>query len=80
MTVKKSGSTSKGEHYEVFARDNPERPLQHIGTVQAENIELAIAHARFVYSERIWEELQIAPTSSFSNCLKPQLKGVVGMA
>jgi len=80
MTEKKTGSTSKGENYEVFARDNPERPLQHIGTVQAENKELAIAHARFVYSERIWVELLIAPTNSFSNCMKPQLQGVVGMA
>jgi 1,2-phenylacetyl-CoA epoxidase PaaB subunit len=80
MTVKKTSSSSTGENYEVFARDNPERPLQHIGTVQADNQQLAIAHARFVYSERIWAELLIAPTASFSNCLKPQLKGVVGMA
>ena len=80
MTAKKTGSTSNGENYEVFARDNPERPLQHIGTVQAENKELAIAHARFVYSERIWAELLIAPTNSLSNCMKPQLQGVVGMA
>ena len=80
MTAKKTSSTSKGENYEVFARDNPERPLQHIGTVQAENRELAIAHARFVYSERIWAEMQIAPTNSFSDCMKPHLKGVVGMA
>ena len=80
MTVKKTSSTSIGENYEVFARDNPERPLQHVGTVQAENRELAIAHARFVYSERPWAELLISPTKSFSNCMKPHVKGVVGMA
>ena len=49
--ITKNYPTRKGTNYEVFARDNPERPLQHIGTVQAENEQLAIAHARFVYSE-----------------------------
>ena len=69
-----------GETFEVFARDNAERPLQHIGTVQAENKQLAVARARFVYSERPWAELCLAPTASFSGCLKPGDDGKVGMA
>lgn len=78
--AKKQYPKQTGEDYEVFARDHVERPLQHVGTVQAENRELAIAHARFVYSERIWVELCVAPTQSFSNVLKPEKKGIVGMA
>jgi len=31
--------------FEVFGRDHAERPLQHLGTVRAENKQLAIAHA-----------------------------------
>lgn len=69
-----------GETFEVFARDNPERPLQHIGTVQAENTKLAVARARMVYSERPWVEMCISPTSSFSGCLRPGEDGIVGMA
>jgi len=64
----------------VFARDNPERPLQHIGTVQAENEQLAIAHARFVYSERPWAELIIAPSDGFLDCLRTGKRGVIGIA
>ena len=29
--------------FEVFGRDDAERPLQHLGTVRAENKQLAIA-------------------------------------
>jgi 1,2-phenylacetyl-CoA epoxidase PaaB subunit len=68
------------ESFEVFGRDNPERPLQHIGSVQAQNKQLAVARARFVYSERPWAELCLAPTASFSGCLKPGDDGKVGMA
>ena len=68
------------ETYEVFGRDHIERPLQHLGTVKAENKPLAMARARFVYSERPWVELCLAPTVSFAGCLKPGEDGVVGIA
>ena len=78
--ITKNYPTRKGANYEVFARDNPERPLQHIGTVQAENEQLAIAHARFVYSERPWAELTIAPSDGFLDCLRSGKRGVIGIA
>ena len=68
------------ETFEVFGRDHLERPLQHLGTVRAENKSLAIAHARFVYSEREWVELCLSPTSSFSGCMRAGEDGQVGMA
>jgi len=68
------------ETFEVFGRDHAERPLQHLGTVRAENKQLAIAHARFVYSERLWVEMCLSPTQSFSGCMGPGQDGLVGMA
>ena len=66
--------------FEVFGRDHAERPLQHLGTVRAENKQLAIAHARFVYSERLWVEMCLSPTYSFSGCMGAGQDGMVGMA
>lgn len=66
--------------YEVFGRDHVERPLQHLGTVQGANRNVAVAHARFVYSERQWVELCLSPTDSFSGCLHAGTDGRVGVA
>jgi 1,2-phenylacetyl-CoA epoxidase PaaB subunit len=51
-------------YYEVFARRNSRTPLAHIGSVEAPNAELAKARAWFVYTEHIWQELCIVPTSA----------------
>lgn len=75
-----SKTSQTNESYEVFGRDNVERPLQHLGTVQAPNKLLAVAHAKFVYSERPWVELCLSPTTTFSGCLKAGQDGQVGMA
>lgn len=75
-----SKKSQKTENYEVFGRDNVERPLQHLGTVQAPNTLLAIAHAKFVYSERPWVELCLSPTKTFSGCLAAGQDGQVGIA
>lgn len=77
--TKKSADTKNMQDFEVFGREHIERPLQHLGSVEAENTELAIARARFVYSEREWIELCIAPTNEFYGCLKKDQKGVVGV-
>ncbi len=79
MSILKSG-TLKGDTYEVFGRDHKEKPLQHLGSIVAENHKLAVAHARFTYSERPWVELNVAPTASFSDCLRAGVTGKVGMA
>jgi 1,2-phenylacetyl-CoA epoxidase PaaB subunit len=54
-------------YYEVFARENSGTPLTHIGSIEAPNLELAKARAWFVYTERTWLELCIAPTSSITS-------------
>lgn len=73
-------STDQDQMFEVFGRDQVERPLSHIGSIVAPNQELAVARARMLYSERQWVELCVAPASTFIGCLKPDQRGIVGMA
>ena len=73
-------STARDEMFEVFGRDQVERPLSHIGSIVAPNQELAVARARILYSERQWVELCVAPAASFMDCLKGGRDGGIGLA
>ena len=73
-------STSLDQQFEVFGRDQVERPLSHVGSIVAPNQELAVARARILYSERQWVELCVAPAVSFMNCLQQGQDGMVGLA
>ena len=73
-------STARDEMFEVFGRDQVERPLSHIGSIVAPNQELAVARARILYSERQWVELCVAPAASFLDCLKGGRDGGIGLA
>ena len=73
-------STTQDRVFEVFGRDQVERPLSHIGSIVAANQELAVARARILYSERQWVELRVAPAESFMDCLKQGRTGAVGLA
>lgn len=54
-------------YYEVFARTDSRSALEHIGAVDAPNLELAKARAWFVYSERKWQEFCIVPTEAITS-------------
>ena len=73
-------STERDQMFEVFGRDQVERPLSHIGSIVAPNQELAVARARILYSERHWVELSVAPAAAFTDCLRPRTSGGVGLA
>jgi 1,2-phenylacetyl-CoA epoxidase PaaB subunit len=45
------------DYYEVFAREEMDGPLAHIGCLSAPNRETALAQARLMYSEKIWVEM-----------------------
>lgn len=45
--------------YDVFSRINRGDDLMHIGTVEADNDELARVYARYVYDEEKWVEMFI---------------------
>ena len=61
MTTANTGQASGNMTFEVFGRDQLERPLSHIGSIRAPNQDLAVARARFMYSERQWVELCVVP-------------------
>jgi 1,2-phenylacetyl-CoA epoxidase PaaB subunit len=71
---------SNEQQFEVFGRDNTERPLSHIGSIQAPNQKLAVARAKFLYSERQWVELCVASSDAFVGCLAADQQGIIGMA
>lgn len=48
---------SKREVYEIFARINRGDDLMHVGTIEAENDELAMAYAALVYDEEDWTDM-----------------------
>lgn len=73
-------SATADQLFEVFGRDQVERPLSHIGSIVAPNQELAVARARILYSERQWVELSVAPAGSFMDCLKGHRDGNLGLA
>ncbi len=45
------------DYYEVFAREEMDGPLAHIGCLSAPNPETALSQARLMYSEKIWVEM-----------------------
>ena len=45
----------------VFARRKPEEALYQVGTVTAEDAELAVVYARSIYDEHPWLEMMVVP-------------------
>ena len=45
------------DYYEVFAREQMDGHLAHIGCLSAANPEIALSQARLMYSEKIWSEM-----------------------
>jgi hypothetical protein len=57
--------------WEVFARRKYEEQLHHVGTLAADDAELAKVYARSIYDEFAWVEMVIAPREKFLAVLKP---------
>ena len=51
-------------YYEVFARLDPTEPLAHVGSVDAPNVDLAVARAWYVYDQHKWSEMCLVPTAA----------------
>jgi 1,2-phenylacetyl-CoA epoxidase PaaB subunit len=50
--------------WHVYARRKYEEPLHEIGTVMADDVELAKVYARSIYDEFSWVEMVIMPRAS----------------
>ena len=49
----------------VLARKSYEEPLHEVGTVEADDRELAQVYARSIYDEFAWVEMKVAPREAF---------------
>lgn len=47
--------------WEVFARRKFEEPLAHVGTVAADDRDLALVYARTIFNEFTWVEMVLFP-------------------
>jgi hypothetical protein len=64
-----TGAAHTGEHahvvadrvWVVLARRNYEEPLHQVGTVTADDVDLARVYARTIYDEFAWIEMAIVP-------------------
>jgi 1,2-phenylacetyl-CoA epoxidase PaaB subunit len=66
-----------GEHrfeartmWEVFARRKFEEPLQQVGTVAADDADLAEVYARTIFNEFSWIEMVLYPRDSSVQVLR----------
>ena len=50
--------------WHIYARRKYEEPLHEIGTVMADDIELAKVYARSIYDEFSWVEMVMVPRAS----------------
>lgn len=48
---------TKRNIYEIFARINRGDDLMHVGTIEAENDDLAVAYAAYIYNEEDWTDM-----------------------
>ncbi|GAC1319700.1 MAG: hypothetical protein NVS2B16_00400 [Chloroflexota bacterium] len=56
--------------WEVFARRAFEDPLHHVGTVAADDEDLAQVYARTIFNEFNWVEMTLYPRSSAIQALR----------
>ncbi|MGH2442992.1 MAG: hypothetical protein ACRDFX_07505 [Chloroflexota bacterium] len=50
--------------WEVFARRKFEEPLAHVGTVAADDPDLALVYARTIFNEFTWIEMVLYPRAT----------------
>jgi 1,2-phenylacetyl-CoA epoxidase PaaB subunit len=56
--------------WEVYARRKFEEPLAHVGTVAADDPDLAQVYARTIFNEFTWVEMILYPRASGLSVLK----------
>ena len=59
------------EVWEVFARQDADLPIRHIGRVDATTQDDAVVFARTLYEEWKWTDMFIVPRQEISTVVKP---------
>ena len=57
--------------WEVFARQEYEEPLHHVGTITEDDEDLALVAARSIYDEQPWIQMIIMPRSEIREAIRP---------
>ena len=57
--------------WEVFARQEYEKPLHHVGTITEDDEDLALVAARSIYDEQPWIQMIIVPRSEIREAIHP---------
>ena len=60
-----------GEPWEVFARQDPQIPIRHIGRVDASNLDDAVVFAVTLYEEWKWTDMFIVPRRQIEHVVTP---------
>ena len=68
---KTARDTMAYDYYEVFAREEMDGTLGHLGCLSAPNREAAISQARLMYSEKPWVEMCIVPRDEVIPIISP---------
>jgi 1,2-phenylacetyl-CoA epoxidase PaaB subunit len=63
--------TDQPEMWEVFARQDTDIPIRHIGRVDATTRDDAVVFARTLYEEWKWTDMFIVPRREIKTVVKP---------
>jgi len=69
--VREEGKPSLRSAWIVLARRKYEEPLYEVGTVTADDPELAIVFARSIYDEHPWIEMVVVPRRALRTVIAP---------
>jgi 1,2-phenylacetyl-CoA epoxidase PaaB subunit len=59
------------EAWEVFARQDAQIPIRHVGRVDASNLDDAVVFAVTLYEEWKWTDMFIVPLRQIEQVVKP---------
>jgi 1,2-phenylacetyl-CoA epoxidase PaaB subunit len=59
------------EPWEVFARQDAQIPIRHVGRVDASNLDDAVVFAVTLYEEWKWTDMFIVPRREIEQVVKP---------
>jgi 1,2-phenylacetyl-CoA epoxidase PaaB subunit len=65
-----SPAVSNTQVWEVFARQEYDQPLHHVGAVTEDDEDLALVCARSIYDEQPWIEMIIVPRSAIRQAIR----------
>jgi 1,2-phenylacetyl-CoA epoxidase PaaB subunit len=63
--------TTAAEAWEVFARQDAQIPIRHIGRVDASNLDDAVVFAVTLYEEWKWADMFVVPRRSIEQVVQP---------